>query len=131
MSCETVFERFSEQGELRLPHKTVSFGGVAWKKHPTFAGVELKTLVSGKETGGAVSCHLVRIAPHKSIGTHIHAHHVETHEVIEGDGICMNNGGALAYASGVISIFPMGVPHEVQADSDGLCLFAKFVPALD
>ena len=31
---------------------------------------------------------------------------------------------------GVISIFPIGVPHEVLAGADGLYLFAKFMPAL-
>ena len=39
-------------------------------------------------------------------------------------------GVELPYEAGVISIFPIGVPHEVIAGDDGLYLFAKFMPAL-
>ena len=45
-------------------------------------------------------------------------------------GVCVNDGVELPYETGVISIFPVGVPHEVIAGDDGLCLFAKFMPAL-
>ena len=37
---------------------------------------------------------------------------------------------ALKYETGVISIMPAKVPHEVVAGADGLYLFAKFMPAL-
>ena len=36
----------------------------------------------------------------------------------------------LKYETGVISIMPAKVPHEVVAGADGLYLFAKFMPAL-
>ena len=36
----------------------------------------------------------------------------------------------IAYEPGVISVFPAGIPHEVNASEDGLYLFAKFIPAL-
>ena len=55
---------------------------------------------------------------------------LETHEVIAGDGICINNGVEIKYKQGVISIMPEKVPHEVKAGKDGLYLFAKFMPAL-
>ncbi len=42
----------------------------------------------------------------------------------------MNNGAKLPYEAGVISILPIGMPHEVIAGEDGLYLFAKFMPAL-
>ncbi len=32
--------------------------------------------------------------------------------------------------TGILSIFPANVPHEVNAGEDGLYLFAKFMPAL-
>ena len=76
-----LFEKFNE-GELRLPGKTVAFKGIAWSKHPTFEGVELKHIITAKETGGTFSYHLVRIAPNKSIKTHIHETQLETHEVM-------------------------------------------------
>lgn len=130
MSSKTLFEQFDEKGELRLPAKTIPFHDIVWNRHPDFDGVEVKNIVSGNETGGKFSYHLVRIAPEKTIGNHIHTLQVETHEVISGTGRCVNNGRELAYETGVISIFPTGAPHEVSAGPHGLCLFAKFIPAL-
>ena len=72
---------------------------------------------------------LVKIAPGKKIGSHIHKEQLETHEVIAGTGICINDGVELKYEPGVISIFQKASPHEVQAGADGLYLFAKFMPA--
>lgn len=124
-----VFEKFNN-GTLRLPDKTISFEDITWSKHPTFEGVELKHIITGKDTNGEFSYHLVRIAPNKSINNHIHETQLETHEVIEGSGICINNGTELEYTPGTISIMPAKVPHEVNAGKDGLYLFAKFFPAL-
>ncbi len=45
-------------------------------------------------------------------------------------GVCVNNKTELPYEAGIISIFSVGVPHEVIAGEDGLYLFAKFMPAL-
>ena len=124
-----IFEKFNE-GELRLPSKTVAFKGIAWSKHPTFEGVELKHIITAKDTGGTFSYHLVRIAPNKSIKTHIHETQLEMHEVIAGSGICTNDGAKLEYVPGAISIMPAKVPHQVDAGDQGLYLFAKFMPAL-
>lgn len=130
MDDNHLFEKFNKEGKLLLPDTTVAFDTVAWSKHPVFEGVELKHIVTSEETGGQFSFHLVRIAPNQKIGNHIHEKQLETHEVISGAGVCRNNGVELPYEAGVISIFPIGVPHEVIAGSDGLCLFAKFMPAL-
>ncbi|MGM9540161.1 cupin domain-containing protein [Anaerovibrio sp.] len=124
-----VFEAFNN-GRLVLPDKASSFGQIGWSKHPTFEGVELKHIVTGAETGGQFSYHLVKIAPGKAIGNHIHETQLETHEVIAGSGICINDGAELKYEPGVISILPAKIPHQVLAAEDGLYLFAKFMPAL-
>ena len=124
-----VFESFNE-GTLKLPDKEVNFIDIPWSKHPTFEGVELKHIVTSKDTNGQFSYHLVRIAPNKSIKNHIHENQLETHEVIAGQGICINDGVKLSYGPGVISIMPAKAPHEVNAGKDGLYLFAKFIPAL-
>lgn len=124
-----VFEEFNN-GVLRLPDKTCDFDKISWSKHPTFEGVELKHILTSKDTDGKFSYHLVRIAPNKSIKDHIHATQLETHEVIAGNGICINDGVELEYQPGVISIMPAGIAHEVNAGKDGLYLFAKFFPAL-
>ncbi|MBP5358277.1 MAG: cupin domain-containing protein [Treponema sp.] len=124
-----VFERFNG-GKLSLPGKSVLFSEIAWSKHPVFEGVELKHIITSKDTGGEFSYHLVRIAPNKSIGNHVHEKQLETHEVIAGEGVCINDGAEIKYDSGVISIMPANVPHQVNAGKDGLYLFAKFFPAL-
>jgi len=126
---ENIFEKFNA-GKLCLPDNEKSFSNIEWSKHPTFEGVELKHILTAKDTDGRFSYHLVRIAPNKSIKNHIHEKQLETHEVISGTGICVNKGVKLDYEPGIISIFEVGVPHEVNAGADGLYLFAKFFPAL-
>lgn len=130
MNYKNLFEKFNEGGKLLLKDATVTFDAIPWSKHPTFEGVELKHIITSERTDGQFSYHLVRIAPNKKIGSHIHEKQLETHEVISGTGVCVNDGVELPYETGVISIFPIGVPHEVIAGDDGLCLFAKFMPAL-
>ena len=130
MDYKNLFEKFNEGGKLLLPDATITFDAIPWSKHPTFEGVELKHIITSERTDGQFSYHLVRIAPNKKIGSHIHEKQLETHEVISGTGVCVNDGVELPYETGIISIFPIGVPHEVIAGDDGLCLFAKFMPAL-
>ena len=130
MDYKNLFEKFNEGGKLLLKDATVTFDAIPWSKHPDFEGVELKHIITSERTDGQFSYHLVRIAPNKKIGNHIHEKQLETHEVISGTGVCVNDGVELSYEAGVISIFPIGVPHEVIAGDDGLCLFAKFMPAL-
>lgn len=124
-----TFEQFN-YGKLITPAVTRNFSDVPWSKHPTFDGVELKHILTSKETGGAYSYHLVRIAPNCSIKEHIHETQLETHEIIEGHGICVNDGISITYEPGMISIMPAGIPHEITAGNTGLYLFAKFMPAL-
>ena len=124
-----LFESFNN-GSLELPEKSVSFADIPWSKHSTFEGVELKHIITSKDTDGQFSYHLVRIAPNKSIKTHTHETQLETHEVIAGSGICINDNHRISYKIGTISIMPAGVPHEVTAGNNGLFLFAKFIPAL-
>lgn len=130
MEFKNLFEKFGEGGKLLLPDSTVAFDAVPWSRHPVFEGVELKHIIASEKTDGQFSFHLVRIAPNQKIGSHIHEKQLETHEIISGTGVCVNNGVELPYEAGVISIFPIGVPHEVTAGEDGLYLFAKFMPAL-
>ncbi len=84
-----TFELFNN-GKLVLPEKEAGFAEIGWSKHPAFKGVELKHIITAKDTDGKFSCHLVRIAPGCSIGNHIHETQLETHEVIKGSGKCVN-----------------------------------------
>lgn len=124
-----VFEAF-DHGRMVVVGKTVDFDTIEWSKHPVFEGVELKHIISGSETDGKFSYHLVRVAPGKRIGNHIHETQLETHEVIAGDGFCINDNTRLEYSQGVISIIPARIEHEVSAGADGLYMFAKFMPPL-
>lgn len=124
-----LFEAFNN-GTLKLPGKSALFADISWSKHPTFEGVELKHIITAKDTDGQFSYHLVRIAPDKSIQNHIHKTQLETHEVIAGSGICMIADSTISYEIGTISIIPASIPHEVHAGKEGLNLFAKFIPAL-
>lgn len=124
-----TFETFNN-GKLVTSSVTKDFRNIPWQEHPSFAGVELKHLLTSEETSGAYSYHLVRILPNCSIGKHTHETQLETHEVIAGNGTCINEGKTFTYEPGVISVFPVGIPHEVNAGENGLYLFAKFIPAL-
>lgn len=124
-----LFEAFNN-GSLKLPTATVEFADIPWSEHPTFEGVALKHIITSKDTNGQFSYHLVRIAPNKSIKNHIHETQLETHEIIAGSGVCINDGTTIPYDVGTISIMAAGVPHEVNAGENGLYIFAKFLPAL-
>jgi quercetin dioxygenase-like cupin family protein len=129
MDGKELFSRF-ENGKLHTPEGIRDFSEVQWSKHPKFDGVELKHIIQGAQTKEQFSYHLVRIAPGKKIGLHTHATQLETHEIVEGSGFCINEGVRIAYESGVVTIFPAGVEHEVEAGPNGLLLFAKFFPPL-
>ena len=131
MDYKNLFEQFNNEGKLLLPGAEISFANIPWSKHPTFEGVELKHIITSEQTSGQFSFHLVRIAPNKKIENHVHKTQLETHEVISGNGICINNGAKIKYEPGVISILPMNVLHEVTAGNNGLYIFAKFMPALN
>lgn len=130
MEFKNLFEQFNTKGKLSLPNDTINFAEIPWMKHTAFEGVELKHIVTSAQTNGEFSYHLVRIAPNMKIGNHTHTEQLETHEVIAGNGICVNDNTEITYQPGVISILPRAVPHEVTAGDEGMYLFAKFMPAL-
>ncbi|GAB6097012.1 hypothetical protein JCM14469_32660 [Desulfatiferula olefinivorans] len=110
------------------PGKNVS--DVEWEKHPSFRGVYLKHMITGSETGGRFSSHLVRIDPHSCLDLHAHERHMELHEVIDGNGTCRLKDEVVDYRSGTMAVIPVGEHHRVEAGDDGLTLLAKFVPSL-
>lgn len=126
---KALFDKF-DNGTFKSPYGEKRFSDLKWNPHPTFEGVELKHLITAADTNGEFSYHLVRIAPNKSIGEHIHETQLETHEVISGSGYCINEGVKIDYTAGKITILKKATPHSVTAGEDGLFLFAKFIPAL-
>jgi quercetin dioxygenase-like cupin family protein len=103
---------------------------IPWSQHPKFSGVFLRHLVTGKETGGRLSLHHVRIYPGSAIGDHTHAGQVEIHDVLSGEGICVVAGKEIAYRPGVMGIMPADTVHRIAAGESGLLLLATFSPPL-
>ena len=113
-----------------LPGQTVAVESLLWNPHPKFAGVSLRHLVTGKDTGGRVSLHHVRVDPGCSIGDHAHAGQVEIHDVLAGTGKCTLQGTAIAYVPGVVGVMPADQVHRVEAGDNGMLLLATFSPPL-
>ncbi len=105
-------------------------GKDGWNRHPAFEGVYMKAVVTGGETDGKFSAHLVRIEPGCAIGLHDHPKNWELHEVVDGVGVCELDGKILDYVPGASGVMPQRVEHTVKAGEKGLKLLAKFVPAL-
>jgi|GEM_PF-296249 len=102
-----------------------------WKPHPKFAGVAMRHLVVGKDTGGRMSVHQVRIDPGCTISDHVHADMVEIHDVVTGAGTCRIAGKEIQYLPGVIGIMPADTVHRIDAGDNGLLLLATFSPPLE
>lgn len=101
-----------------------------WNPHPAFPGVSLKHLVTGRDTDGRFSVHLVRLQPGAEIGEHVHETNWELHEVARGSGQLSLDGRSIPYHPGVAAALPENEPHTVRAGDEGLRLFATFIPAL-
>lgn len=120
-------------GTVRLagPAGDKNLDALPWNPHPAFRGVSLRHLLTGAETGGALSAHLVRIEPGCTLEAHVHAGSLELHEVLRGAGTCRLGGREVAYEPGVCGLIPAGTEHSVRADAkENLYLLAKFAPAL-
>ncbi|MDR2710942.1 MAG: cupin domain-containing protein [Burkholderiales bacterium] len=124
--ADNLFQRF-ENGSLSAGARKKNIASTPWNPHKEFPGVFLKNVVTGEDTGGLLSCHLVRIDPGAKIGLHLHSDSIELHEVIEGSGVCVTEDGEISYAPGCVAVLARNASHEVRAGAEGLYLFAKFV----
>ncbi|WP_419786293.1 cupin domain-containing protein [Pseudodesulfovibrio sp.] len=101
-----------------------------WNPNPALPGVALKHLVTGKESDGRFSLHLVRLEPGAEIRRHVHEGNWELHQVIHGSGTLMLEDREIPYKPGMAAPLPENEPHAVRAGDDGLGLLAVFSPAL-
>jgi quercetin dioxygenase-like cupin family protein len=116
---------------LATPEADTDLSALPWSPHPRFPGVALRHLVTGAQTGGALSAHLVRIEAGCRLEEHIHPDSLELHEVVRGAGDCALADKTVRYAPGVCGLIPAGVAHSVRADAgEDLYILAKFAPAL-
>ena len=126
MNIGSIFENgsiFSIQG-------TTQSCTVGYMPHAKFKGVALKHLVRGEQTGGLLSCHLVKVDPFCSLETHCHPDNLEIHQVISGTGECSLADVFTNYAPGMVSVIPQNIPHRVTAEEEPLYILATFSPAL-
>lgn len=125
------FDSLTGAASLATPEREADLRALPWNPHPSFRGVALKHLVTGADTGGALSAHLVRIEAGCRLEEHSHAGSLELHEVVRGAGTCALADKSVAYAPGACGLIPAGVPHSVRAHAgEDLYILAKFAPAL-
>jgi len=125
---QDLFQKF-ETGTLTQGGQHTDLASRSWNKHKDFDGVFLKNVVTAEQTGGLLTCNLVRIEPNHKIGMHTHPASIELHEVIQGSGTCLIDQTRIPYSPGSMGIVACNEPHEVEAGEEGLCLFAKFITA--
>jgi len=120
-------------GAVRLasPSRDADLTILPWNPHPTFPGVALKHLVTGADTRGALSAHLVRVEPGCCLLEHVHPDKLELHDVVQGAGTCALADKTVRYEPGACGLIPANVAHSVRADAgESLYILAKFAPAL-
>lgn len=116
-------------GQVVTVDDTMTLHENAWKAHPVFAGVRMKTLVAGAQTGGALSCHVVQVEASCALLLHTHQGQWELHEVVQGGGELTLGAQKIPYQPGCQAVIPQGTDHQVLAGSQGITLLAKFFPA--
>lgn len=126
MNIGSIFEN----GSIISLQGTIQSEAVEYTPHAKFKGVALKHLVRGEQTGGLLSCHLVKADPFCSLETHCHPEHLEIHQVISGTGECSLGDALTDYAPGTLGVIPQNIPHRVTAGAEPLYILAIFSPAL-
>lgn len=126
MNISAIFENgsiYSLQGAAKAD--TIEF-----TPHAKFKGVALKHLVRAEQTGGLLSCHLVKVDSFCSLASHSHPDNLEIHQVISGAGEGLLAEAPVGYAAGTVTVIPKNVPHQVTAGAEPLYILAVFSPAL-
>jgi len=119
-----------EQGSVFLPHLEIEAVAKPWYSHPASKGVFLKDLVTGKETDGKFSYHLVRVWKDCEVPDHDHETQWEWNLVTSGKGSFVIGDKEVTIAPGQTFVTPPKNHHTVSAGHEDLSLLALFVPAL-
>jgi quercetin dioxygenase-like cupin family protein len=130
MEPQKISEIF-EQGVVVFPHLETEANAKPWYSLPGCKGVFLKDLVTGKDTGGKFSYHLVRVWKNSEVADHDHETQWEWNMIISGKGTFIIGDKEVIIAPGQAFVTPPGIHHTVSAGkNDDLSLLAVFVPAL-
>ncbi|PWR69842.1 cupin domain-containing protein [Methanospirillum lacunae] len=97
---------------------------------PGWVGVSLKDIITGKETGGAFSYHLVKITRHCEVPSHDHETQWEWNVILKGTGSFVIQEKETQVTTGETYVTPPGISHTVKAGNSELVITAVFVPAL-
>ena len=127
---KTEFVSKMLEGTVFLLDKEQKVSELPWNPHASFKGVSLKHLITGKDTGNTLSCHIVKIEPKCALDMHLHDGKIEIYEVIAGRGKMYLDGKAIDYSTGQVCIILANTPHKVVAGKDGMYILAKFTPSL-
>ena len=119
-----------EDGTVLLPDLEVRAAEKLWYAPPSWQGVFLKDLVTGNETAGAFSYHLMRVERTCEIPDHAHETQWSWNVVLAGTGLFVLGGREVPVEVGQTFITPPHVHHAVSAGDDELSLLAIFAPAL-
>ena len=119
-----------EQGAILFPGFGTDVAEIPWSPHPKWEGVFLKDLVTGKETDGNFSYHLVRITADCEVGDHDHKTQWEWNLIISGNGIFVIGDKEVTIMPGQSFVAPPGIHHIVSAGNEDLLVLAIFAPAL-
>jgi mannose-6-phosphate isomerase-like protein (cupin superfamily) len=129
MCNDNIVELFADS-RIVYPGKEIDAAKLPWYEHPAFKGVFLKDLVTGADTKGTFSCHVVLVKKGFEVGMHDHKAEWEFNEVIKGAGYMVIDGKKVACRPGFSYVTPPGIAHDVSAPEQEVVLLAKFVPAL-
>ena len=117
-------------GAVLFPDFETDAAAKPWTPHPRWKGVFLKDLVTGNETGGKFSYHLVKVLQDCEVKDHGHETQWEWNQIIDGDGIFVIGDKEVPIEPGQTFVTPPGIHHIVSAGDEDLVLLAIFVPAL-
>ncbi len=129
METKDVPDAF-DKGAVFLPDREIESAKEPWYQHPEWKGVFLKDLVTGKDTGGAFSYHLVRVWKNCEVMDHDHETQWEWNCILSGKGVFLLEDKEVSLVPGQTFVTPPGVHHTVSAHHEDLLLLAVFVPAL-
>jgi quercetin dioxygenase-like cupin family protein len=129
MDPKQLMEIF-EQGVVFFPGLKTEEIPRSWYSHHKCKGVFLKDLVTGKETAGTFSYHIVHIAKDCEVKDHDHEMQWEWNLVISGRGVFVIGDKEVTMVPGQTFVTPPKIHHAVKAGDEDVSFMALFVPAL-
>jgi quercetin dioxygenase-like cupin family protein len=110
---------------------TEKVDALPWVMHPTAKGVEIKPLVSQKDTGLDVTCMLVSVPQGVEVPEHVHPGQVDILYPLQGKARMWVAGGEIFdLEPGVIVRVPRNTPHKIFDVTEALLIYDVFQPAL-